>query len=365
MPGIWRALQCLRRYYDTRNAFPHLVNCGKYSFTILFYMSLSLYRIDESYTLKALFITCATINSIYCCKLFTVDTEISWPDFYSCVGPGDGLEYAKAIPFYGKQLLTVSGLCNPYAEHPFLRDVLGYKRPWVYYLAMILDPILRFNWIFYAIYAAELQHSALLSFFIGFSEVCRRGMWTLFRVENEHCTNVGRFRASRDVPLPYEIEPPTPSTPEEPDSHEENPPAVQDHLPSRGTWRNSPQTFDGGDASTTSNLEAQPPSGSLRRRGTITGTPMQRGLQRVGTIMGQAHAQDFERKRRPVAPEPASPYQGARTADESSDDEDEEGDVGVDAGEEGEAEAEEREIDEQDVQGAQEILSRHRSATNQ
>ena len=68
VPGIWRALQCLRRYYDTRNAFPHLVNCGKYTFTILFYMSLSLYRIDENISLKALFVTVATINSIYCCE---------------------------------------------------------------------------------------------------------------------------------------------------------------------------------------------------------------------------------------------------------------------------------------------------------
>lgn len=69
VPGIWRALQCLRRYYDTRNAFPHLVNCGKYTFTILFYMSLSMYRIDKHDSLKALFITFAIINSIYCCKL--------------------------------------------------------------------------------------------------------------------------------------------------------------------------------------------------------------------------------------------------------------------------------------------------------
>ena len=68
LPGIWRALQCLRRYYDTRNAFPHLVNCGKYTFTILSYMTLSLYRIDKSMSLKALFIACSTVNSIYCCK---------------------------------------------------------------------------------------------------------------------------------------------------------------------------------------------------------------------------------------------------------------------------------------------------------
>ena len=61
-------MQCLRRYYDTRNAFPHLVNCGKYTFTILFYMSLSLYRIEKNHSLKALFITIATVNSIYCCE---------------------------------------------------------------------------------------------------------------------------------------------------------------------------------------------------------------------------------------------------------------------------------------------------------
>jgi len=70
----------------------------------------------------------------------------------------------------------------------FLRSTLGYKRKWMYYAAIVIDPILRFNWIFYAIFPIELQHSAVLSFLIAFSEVCRRGMWTLFRVENEHCT---------------------------------------------------------------------------------------------------------------------------------------------------------------------------------
>ncbi len=259
-------------------------------------------------------------------------------------------------------LLTATGLGNPYAEHPFLRDVLGYERPWVYYLAMILDPILRFNWIFYAIYGNELQHSALLSFFIGFSEVCRRGMWTLFRVENEHCTNVGRFRASRDVPLPYEIDLPSPLLREE-SAHPAPPipersPGLQDHVSQRGAF-DGPPPLDGTAASST--LEAQPSSGSLRRRGTLSSTPIQRGIARVGTIMGQAHAQDFERKRRPVAPEPASPFQGARTAEESSDDEDEEVEIEVEAAGEGERDGEVRMENENDVQEAQEIL-RRRSA---
>lgn len=67
LPGIWRGLQCVRRYYDTQNAFPHLVNLGKYTFTILCYLTLSLYRIDRTMQLKALFIACATVNSVYCC----------------------------------------------------------------------------------------------------------------------------------------------------------------------------------------------------------------------------------------------------------------------------------------------------------
>ena len=32
-PALIRFLQCIRRYYDSRKAFPHLYNAGKYSTT--------------------------------------------------------------------------------------------------------------------------------------------------------------------------------------------------------------------------------------------------------------------------------------------------------------------------------------------
>lgn len=90
--------------------------------------------------------------------------------------------------------------------------------------------------------------------------------------------------------------------------------------------------------------------------------------------MTQAHAQDFERKRRPEVPESASPYQAARTAQvESSDDEDEEEEdasvagAGPGAAAEGDGGGgEETRADEEDVQDvldAEEILRRRRSAT--
>ena len=316
VPGIWRALQCLRRYYDTRNAFPHLVNCGKYSFTILFYMSLSIYRIHQTTQLKALFVVCATINSVYCSIW---DLAMDW------------------------------SLLNPYAENPFLRDVLGYKHPSLYYIAMVIDPILRFNWVFYAIFSSELQHSALLSFFVGFSEVCRRAMWTLFRVENEHCTNVGRFRASRDVPLPYEIPSPTSTSGTEDPSRpqEENMPPSSPQYQRRPSVQRTPQS----PAYTASGVDLEnAPSPSLRRRTTATATtPIQRGIARVATIVTQAHAQDFERKRRPGVVDEDDKYREDRQA-ESSEDDDEDGSSGD---------------NQRDVMEAEVILERHRTAPDQ
>ena len=202
-------------------------------------------------------------------------------------------------------------LCNYYAEHVLLRNVLGFKRPWVYYLAMIIDPILRFNWIFYAIFSQDVQHSALLSFFVAFSEVCRRGIWSIFRVENEHCTNVGRFRASRDVPLPYSLEAPaspSPSSDSQGKTFNTTPhqPSDQDpetaYQPSQPDMPQSTAVDAAVATSTSSHLEAQPSSTSLRRRFTPTNTPVARGIARVGTLMTEAHAQDFERRRRPGAP---------------------------------------------------------------
>lgn len=67
-PGIWRLLQCFRRYRDTRNIFPHLWNGLKYSFTIMSAVTLSLYRIDKTNEFRAMFIVFSFINSVYACE---------------------------------------------------------------------------------------------------------------------------------------------------------------------------------------------------------------------------------------------------------------------------------------------------------
>ena len=291
------------------------------------------------------------------------------------------------LQLYRQSCLYTLGLGDPYAQRPFLRDVLGYKSPKVYYLAMIFDPILRFNWIFYAIYGQEIQHSALLSFLVSFLEVCRRGMWTLFRVENEHCTNVGRFRASRDVPLPYDL--PSPSRTSSPTENQAERWAQQPTPISRRNTDDAPWS-----AGVSTNIEAQqlPSSSSLRRRATLTEseTPIIRGIARVGTAINQAHAQDFERRKRPIESVTGteglerSPHHDGRTLRFDDTSEEEEGDEGEEEEEmesslrrEGDglvtvlrregsmaSSQDEREQDRRDMLEVEDVVNRRRSAVD-
>ncbi|KAL6154711.1 Xenotropic and polytropic retrovirus receptor 1 [Exserohilum turcicum] len=291
LPGVWRLLQCLRRYRDTGNKFPHLLNGGKYTATILFNVTLSIYRLDRRTSTKAAYVTFGIINGIY----------TSFWDIYYDWSLGD-----------------------PRAKHPFLRKELGYKRVWWYYAAMCIDPILRNNWVLYTIIPLQVQHSAVTSFCVSLSEILRRGMWSVFRVENEHCTNVGRFRASRDVPLPYYI----PVSAQEDEDHssgiprgpqtidEEQPDEQQAPTPTQGVL-NRPATATGAD------VEPAPPTSTRKRRGTSDSfrpSPLQRAFTHVGDIFRDAHAQDFERK---IKPELGRDPRTANKVDDDSDDDSE------------------------------------------
>ncbi|KAF8851257.1 EXS-domain-containing protein [Acephala macrosclerotiorum] len=261
LPGIWRALQCIRRYYDTRNIFPHLVNCGKYTFMILSYVTLSIYRIDQKRHNLAVFVLFSALNSIY--------TSI-W------------------------DLLMDWSLLQPHANKKYLRSVRGFKNQHWYYAAMTLDTILRFNWIFYAIYT----ENTVCSFLVSFSEVTRRGVWILFRVENEHCANVAHFKASRDVPLPYRLGSDSQEDFERAHGRPES--AIQEGSESTAT---SPEVARR--TSTPAQLEAQESTDPLRRWSIWT----------VMNVVLDAHTQDFEKKRRPERREEDSLWSSSRDDD--------------------------------------------------
>lgn len=310
LPGIWRALQCIRRYRDTGNKFPHLLNCGKYFATILYYMTLSIYRINKTGPNKAAFITFAVINSLY----------TSFWDIYYDWSLGD-----------------------PRAKHPFLRRELGYKKVWWYYTAMFIDPILRFNWVLYIVDPLQLQHSAKTSFVAALGEIFRRGIWSIFRVENEHCTNVGRFRASRDVPLPYEL-PPSPQV--QSPAEDQRGDRVDEEQPARKLKSKTapPNGLAPATSATGADLERSRSSARLRRgfpaaEDEFRPSPLQRAFTHVGDIFRDAHAQDFERKKKPeLGRDPRNDNEemdDGESTDESDNEEREENSGNVTGGDEG------------------------------
>jgi hypothetical protein len=248
LPAAWRFLQCLRRYRDSGQVFPQLANCGKYACTVLHYVMLSLWRMDDKNSgLKAGFIAVASINSFY--TIFW-DIVMDW------------------------------SLLNPYASWPFVRDAVGFKNRWVYYFAMLADPILRFSWVFYIIYANGIQYPALLSFVLGALEVIRRFIWCFFRMENEHVGNVGANRAYRDPRLPYRF-----STPEQPCLSFPTPEDSATPL----LITTSVPTVD------VERCAVRRRHRSRRRSGTKVSPAMQ-ALERLGRTMTTAHMKDYERK---------------------------------------------------------------------
>jgi hypothetical protein len=167
LPSIWRTFQCIRRYWNSGYERLHLLNCGKYILTISFYVTLSIYRTDEMAKDRYIFIVFATLNSGF--NSFW-DLRYDW------------------------------GLRDTHAKYRFLRRDLGFSVVWMYYVAMLIDIALRFTWILYIAIPQQLQHSAITSFGISVGEVFRRGLWSLFRIENEHCAQASRSRTCEILP---------------------------------------------------------------------------------------------------------------------------------------------------------------------
>jgi hypothetical protein len=142
-----------------------LPNFVKYAIAILLHVSLSMYRVDQTIANRRLFIITATVHGAYASFW---DMRYDW-----CLG-------------------------NP--AYRYLRATLAYKRVSIYYITIALNPILRFSWILYIVVPLQLQHSALTSFGVSLAEVFRRGLWSVLRVENEHCRRLHSERESEITP---------------------------------------------------------------------------------------------------------------------------------------------------------------------
>jgi len=180
LPSWFRFIQCLRRYRDTKNKFPHLVNSGKYA-SSFFVNIINAFRRTKSFDYHQnklenpffyFWIITALISSTY--KLIW-DIKMDWGFFNKNAG-----------------------------ENKYLREQIIYSRKIYYYIAIIINIIFRYIWIiniFIDFNSLFAEYSDIIGFLFGFIEIFRRFIWNYFRLENEHLTNCGEFRAVRDISI--------------------------------------------------------------------------------------------------------------------------------------------------------------------
>lgn len=81
IPAWIRFAQCLRRYYDTKEAFPHLVNAGKYSTTFLVVICStlrSMYKDDYSKIDNPYMYMWIASQVLSSCYAYTWDIKMDW-----------------------------------------------------------------------------------------------------------------------------------------------------------------------------------------------------------------------------------------------------------------------------------------------
>ncbi|KAK7400898.1 hypothetical protein VNO78_12207 [Psophocarpus tetragonolobus] len=158
VPYWCRLLQCLRRLFEEKDAMQGY-NGLKYFLTIIAVCLRTAYSLNNSMVWKVL----AWIFSVSAAVVSTYwDLVFDW------------------------------GLLQRHSKNRWLRDKLAVPHKSVYFIGMT---VLSFKFSF--------LHKQTMTSIVASLEIIRRGIWNFFRLENEHLTNVGKFRAFKSVPLPF------------------------------------------------------------------------------------------------------------------------------------------------------------------
>ncbi|CAA7031203.1 unnamed protein product [Microthlaspi erraticum] len=171
IPYVSRLLQCLRRLFEEKNP-EQGYNGLKYFLTIVAVCLRTAYSIQKDQVAwRVLAAVFSVIAAIFCTYW---DFVHDW------------------------------GLLNRTSKNRWLRDKLLVPQKKVYFIAMILNVLLRFAWIQTVLdFKFSFMHRQTMVTLVASLEIIRRGIWNFFRLENEHLNNVGKYRAFKSVPLPF------------------------------------------------------------------------------------------------------------------------------------------------------------------
>ncbi|KAK8567313.1 hypothetical protein V6N12_005909 [Hibiscus sabdariffa] len=170
IPYWLRFLQCIRRWFEEKEAM-HVYNSINYILTIVAVIIRGIFELKKGMVwmvLALLSSAVAIVTSTYW------DIVVDW------------------------------GLLRRHSKNPYLRDKLLVPYKSVYFAAMALDVVLRVSWM-QLVFEFNLHslHRMAITTVVSCLEIVRRGIWSFFRLENEHLNNVGMYRAFKSVPLPF------------------------------------------------------------------------------------------------------------------------------------------------------------------
>lgn len=161
LPALWRFLQCLRCYKDTRNT-RHLINAGKYFTTFPVVVIATVYSVKSSNEVR------------------------TGGDFWFIIAWWVLVSFVHSSYTFAWDVYCDWGLARTsHSAAPFLRPKL-YYHPLLYYAAIGTDFILRFLWTFKLTLAIVWnQYTDIVYTVLVAGEILRRIQWNFFRVEYE------------------------------------------------------------------------------------------------------------------------------------------------------------------------------------
>ncbi|XP_052312483.1 phosphate transporter PHO1 homolog 3 isoform X4 [Populus trichocarpa] len=170
IPYLCRLLQCLRRLFEEKDPMQGY-NGLKYFLTVVAVCLRTAYNINKGDNWKAIAWVFSSIAAIFGTYW---DLVFDW------------------------------GLLQRHSKNRWLRDKLLVPHKSVYFGAMVLNILLRFAWLQTVLnFRLTSLHKETMITLMASLEIIRRGMWNFFRLENEHLNNVGKYRAFKSVPLPF------------------------------------------------------------------------------------------------------------------------------------------------------------------
>ncbi|KAL3679555.1 hypothetical protein R1sor_022511 [Riccia sorocarpa] len=172
LPYWWRFMQCVRRFIDEGDR-AHVANGGKYLSALVAVVLRIQYGRTSSVAWAFLFVLSSAVATVY---------QVYW------------------------DLVVDWGLLRKNSSNKWLRDQLIMpKRKAIYFVSMILNVLFRMAWLQSVTrFRFGSLDTQVADFIFASLEVIRRGHWNFYRLENEHLNNVGKYRATKTVPLPFE-----------------------------------------------------------------------------------------------------------------------------------------------------------------